>query len=199
MGVQIGRLDVDLLSSPGTPGYEEAWAELFRQYYGCLLNRLRRHYRALGCPDGLAGQLAADMAADTWDALPARHFRRLRAYDPDRGSFTAYLGTLADEQRALAARAQARQLPWAALPDDVAGPGESDQPVVAVMLVEYQHRLSPALRQVVQDQLGDRPAPSAPAPATAKKRKTRALHALLEYLGAPPPPGQDHPPKKLVK
>jgi RNA polymerase sigma-70 factor (ECF subfamily) len=120
------RLEEGQLLERLLDGEERAWTEFCRRYQGLLVASVRRVLRR--CGTSASPEDLADLVAEVWLALLRDDKRRLRLYDPARGSLARWLGLIAASCTIDRLRARGRALRLAELPperllvDDSPGP-----------------------------------------------------------------------------
>ncbi len=167
-------------------GSQEAWHELFHRFHGPVITGL---VKQLG-PGRRHLDLAEEIGAVFWWALVADGGRRLRAFDPARGSLAAFLAAVARQVRRNYLRSQAprlrRQRPLAA--DEPAAPGLADEPAAA-WVEPFRATLPARQRAYFDTHLLGRSAggPLPPlSPANLRQLRRRVLCRLLAFLAGEP-------------
>ena len=130
------------LRSAALGGDEPAWAELYHSAYDIVFR-----YAVWRC--GGRADLAEDVVQEAW-LLAAR---RLRAFDPDRGRFAAWVCGLAANAARTAVRTRLRATRRiAAVRVPAAEPGDHDPELVAVVLADLPAEYEAVLRAKYFDQ-----------------------------------------------
>ncbi len=164
-------------------GDQRAWTN-FCEYYKPFLVRA---FRARLGRYAFDEHLIEERIQEIWGRLADRNFRRLRAYDPNRGGLRTFLVALVREQIQLLHRQQQRRHGVRDVRLGSHEPLYVDQDgLVNAMIGEFAETLSPALAHFFEEGLLRRSRSDfAPSGSSAKARKlAQRLRRKLEvYLG----------------
>ncbi len=162
-------------------GDEHAWRCLHTHYSGRLVAYVRRRLQAIGRADLDAAQ---EVVSAVWCLLLEHGSRRLRAFEPERGSLGSYLTGLSRAQLAVYCRTSQR---WArehraALSLFVPDPRKDDSPLGS-WIKEFLQSLAPRERDYCESDLlpGGQAMPDV-SPVNARKLRQRVRARLLHYL-----------------
>lgn len=150
-------------------GDEPAWAELFHSAYEFVFR-----YALWRC--GGRTDLAEDVTQEAW-LLAAR---KLRAFDPARGSFTGWVCGLASNSARNAVRSRLRDARRVAVPVPEPDTPDHDPELVAVALAELTPEHEQVLRAKYFDgrSMGEIAADSGRTPKAVESLLTRAREAF---------------------
>jgi DNA-directed RNA polymerase specialized sigma24 family protein len=158
---------------------ELAWCLLFQRHHRRLVGVV---IRLLGRGPGHE-QLAEDVASRVWLLLLAENYRRLRAYNPERGRLSTYLACLARGQITEVLRAEARQRRQREGLAEQTSLAIAPHLSLATVLDEFLPRLSPAEKDFLEKHLLSNPTTPTPiTPAGQPKRKQRVRRKFDDYL-----------------